>query len=1460
MSVRSVRQGPTLVPPLVALLLFLTLLAAAPAQAVDPPPLGDPVDHFASRAPIGEQGLLILGDAYGDTPLTLKRLTLQKAVPPGDPAPPATTVNPPQLTGVTQKASKAITNGPVGFIEADLDTIDFGGTPRPALEPGLLFAGSGITTAAGCSGGGFCLTWMRPTYDANHKFSSFDAAGQFAVGFGVNAPPAGTDIALATGTFSAAEGPSVVAAWTHQPASGDKEVRFAHFVAQRNAAGRVTGLALDGGVQTLGTAYTDATYGATSPALAVSDFAGTGSDQAAVVWAATRTVGTTPRVTATLLGDGAGAGLQTTVPAQTFDTPTDAEATVAPKGNQVTPGVVAQRDIRDDDSPTDRLIVSSGAAGDLDLYRLGVGSSFTVDKLDGPTGYQTSHSQLATLGDLDGDGVDELLGTPYAAFNDFNTAPAGTAGSCDLFNSGLICGRVEVLDFASSFPELGTGFTVDSSYQAANRIETAVIDARPTEDQRIAPPPGSVDVASLPQVAVSGWANFGINSRSFFYGLLAINSSEGMIVSGAPQISFDITSGSSTRRPPRVGALSLDGQVELGDPVQDGYRSLEPSVVLNAPPTHFDILDGEAYDPNFCYAGNQYEGACAFESEYERASSTSTEVSTETTEDWAVSSTVTADADFGVAQLSAEVRAGYGENFTNVNGSSESETVTVNVKARNTDKIYAMRRAYDTLEYPLYQPGVAAPEYLLASTPHTLSRRWIDSSSPDALELGVNHQPGNILSYPEDLSEAENPFIDPTEGTDGFTKTTFGQDEFELSDSSDYSYALTKSKVDADSAATTKSWNVGATVSGGGGIGFVNVSAEVSGDYSQSNLSTVATTVGDDTLLASTMGGIDESFGETAYTVKPFAYWTESAALVLDYAVEPSVAPPGSPKTWWQLEYGARPDLTLNLPRLLDFEEQAGITSDAARFISPGVHVLQGSCANPAALDPEYPEAGKPLCLVAQVENYSLKDGTTPTRVEFYDADPDLGGELLGSDDVAAVDARDHQIALLDWTPGVKYAGTTPRIFAKVEAADAVREIHEDNNKGFRSYEALPSATPALHPAEDVIAEVGADEASLDVEWTIPADLAAHSWLLRAYPDDGGAPVERTVAGDQTSASIPIPTTGRYRVVVFAVDGGASSAASHPAEPIDVGVASSGDTSVAFLDAPEEGSYTGPSVAISFEATPEDAETACIVDGESRPCRSPLRLGGLEAGSHTIQIEASSGGTTVSTPMISWTVDSEAPSAELLPLPAIAEQRSQPIRYRGADEGGSALAGFELVVRRAHARGEFTTDPVSLDATTEPQRESALEVEPGETVCVTLRAADGAGNRSAWTPSSCTTRPIDETALREEGDWKKVNGKRFSDGLALKAAHPGAALSVRLERTDEVRVYAARCRGCGKLAVEVNGRRERVIDLGATKRRGLRIAGFNARWPQGRDGRLRLVALGGGAVIVDGVGARRTSG
>ena len=407
------------------LALLFVALTAAPAQADDPPPLGEPIDHFAGRKPIGEEGLLILGDATGNASLKLRRLGLEQEQPAGDPAPPKVTKNPPNMTSSAEKFSQAITDGPAGFIQADLDTVTADGILRPALEPGLLVAGSGVATPSSCPGptAGFCLTWFRPSYDSDHKWSGFPAGGQVAVPFGENAPTAGTDVALATGTFRAGEGPSVVAAWVNTPASGDKQIHLAHFVTQRNASGRVTGLQLDGGIQNLGNAYTDSTWGATSPAIAVGDFAGTGRDQAAVVWAAPRSVSTTPRLTATLLDGAAGSGLQTRVPAQTFDAPYDNQ--VIPgviNGAQVGPGAAAQHDVRDDDAPIDRLIVGPGVAGARYLYRLGIGATFDVQKLDGPAPatpafdqmavYGTSNSKIDSLGDLDGDGLDEILATP----------------------------------------------------------------------------------------------------------------------------------------------------------------------------------------------------------------------------------------------------------------------------------------------------------------------------------------------------------------------------------------------------------------------------------------------------------------------------------------------------------------------------------------------------------------------------------------------------------------------------------------------------------------------------------------------------------------------------------------------------------------------------------------------------------------------------------------------------------------------------------------------------------------------------------------------------------------------------------------------------------------------------------------------------------------------------------------
>ena len=771
--------------------------------------------------------------------------------------------------------------------------------------------------------------------------------------------------------------------------------------------------------------------------------------------------------------------------------------------------------------------------------------------------YLLDHSDLESAGDLDGDGLEELVSTTH-----------------DLSFDGT--NRIEILNVG--FGESSGGLFSRSwlGQFPGSQIDSAVVDARPIQRQVLAPVPGRASRDYNAQIAVSmhETPGFPVSGQFEVLRLYDIDTDGSAYLNGSVPLS-DLHGGSGDDPVPEIEPFALDGRLELGEPVPGSYTQLEPSVILNAPPTHFDILDGEEHDVNFCYQGDQYAvpQVCFFDSEYERESSASTEVTSESTEDWSVSAKATASFSlFDAVDIEAELRGGYGENYKDIGVDTVKDTVTVTVKARNTDKIYAIKREYDTLEYPVYAPGIAEPaQFVLSTTPHTMARQWIDSSSPEALDLRVTHQPGNILSYPEDRLSGENPFISPTDNPAGGTfADTFAKDDFELSDFSDYTYQLTDERMTEDTAATEKKWNVGATAKASGSIlSIVDVSLEVSGDYSNSDLSSTKTTVGTTTKLTSTMQGIDESFGETAYTVKPFAYWTPSATLVLDYAVEPSQAQPGDPKTWWQLKYGSKPDLTLNLPRLYDFEEQAGISSDAARFISPGVEVLKAGCdssdaactspcAEPKPLSQGSATTGESLCLRAQVQNYSLRDQTGLSTVQFYDADPDVGGVPIGSPVlVNPVTSRDSNVAVTEWTPDARFAASRPRIFAVVESGDAIDELHEDNNKGFRSYRAMADTTIALHAPQDVLAEPAAGR-SIDVSWDVPDASAAqppHDWLVNAYPESGGAPVSATVGSDERGATVTNLPPDRYRVAVFSVGGGESSPASHPAEPVTISTA-----------------------------------------------------------------------------------------------------------------------------------------------------------------------------------------------------------------------------------------------------------------------------------------------------------------
>jgi hypothetical protein len=1100
-------------------------------------PTPGPVDRFKNRRPIGQEALVTVGNqgqpvSSQEVPkVNVRRVSVDSQ-------------NPPQYVGQRVEFERAKSQK-AGFrsaaVEADLDLIERSGEFVESRQPGLAHAGFGY----GCpTADVLCVSWSRPFYTVDeHQFDGFGST------YGVElpgAPKTNSQVSLVSAKLG--DQRSLVVSYVD---SVTGTLKVAHIVPERGASGWVSGLVIAGPVLDLGEVLNETDP--TSASLAAGDFTGSGQDQVGVAWAPASSVAANRAYRAALLTvDDQGALIQTVNP-QTVQL---TMPNINDAGEfQTSPGLAAVLDTRSD-TPVSRLLVGAGVYGYGALQRLTVAKTgeFHVDIYKvgdqygnpyDPASWDFYHSRIAPIGDVNGDGVAELVSKVDA----------------DFYGGGGSEAHMQTLTLR--------GF-VDSVYHALDEVgvpdgsQLTVLDARTTKNQALTPVPGKASAEYLPQIAVVS------TDRCLFSGSREALRVYSLDTDGYTRGGFlDDLSECGDAEVPSIASFALDGRAELGDPIQGQYRTIEPMVILNAPPTHFDVLDGRMYDPNFCYAGNQYAvpEVCFFTSEYERETTASLEVSSEAKEDWSVSATVSVGFSIGLAEIEAEVKGGYGQHFEKTNATTTTDTVEVTVKARNTDKIYAIRRAYDTLEYPLFQPGAtSASGYIMTTTPTTISKRWIDINSPDAVGIDVNHQPGNILSYPENISTAENPFIAPETNASGQVIEAFAPQEFELSDFSDFSYALTQDKVTTAGASTERHWNIGSTIKGGGKVaGLVDVSVELSGDYSNSQLSTTKTSIGSKTKLSATLGGIDESFGETAYTVKPFAYWTDSATLVLDYAVSPGTAPPGEPKTWWQQMYGRNPDLTMKLPRLLDYEKQAGISSDAARFISPGVRIFKGPC-NPADLRmaaADYFKPGAALCLRAMVENYSLKENTAGTTVKFFDADPDVGGVLLGQTTVPAVAARGSQAAYLNWTPDARYAGSVPRIFAVVDADNGVTEIHENNNKGFRSYRAVPSVTVGARAAQDVEALVSSGRTML-VTWVdgqYGVQPSGYQWHVFAYPEDGGPALEAVVAGNESSATLTDVPPGRYRVTVFSFTDTETSPASHPSEPVDVASESPGSPS-----------------------------------------------------------------------------------------------------------------------------------------------------------------------------------------------------------------------------------------------------------------------------------------------------------
>ena len=478
------------------------------------------------------------------------------------------------------------------------------------------------------------------------------------------------------------------------------------------------------------------------------------------------------------------------------------------------------------------------------------------------------------------------------------------------------------------------------------------------------------------------------------------------------------------------------GGIKLGKPNYFSATDIvQPLVILNAPPTHFDVLNNVAYDVNHSYNGQ----ASDFFSKYYTSSETDIEVESEVHKGWTIGTKVKGGFTIPVVDVGVKVKieADYGKNFSKQTFNRNTYKVSQNISASNDDYLYATIVDYDIWEYPIIADDTIQG-YTLVVSPGQPKKSWFPSKSPQAAEYLPDHEVGNILSYRQIASPSDNGSLQSALRWNTSDEITLdGSPGFE------YNWALENENQTQTTVTNEVNWSVKASASFDIPFKFIP-DIEVHGGYEQSNISTRTNRVTYKKGLDVHLGPIDLGIGETYYSVQPYAYWAKSGALVLDYAVNPRPSGINVPETWWQKEYSNKPDPAFILPWRLDPEKGITISDDKRQQTK---EIL---------FSPDEPKKGETVNIKTRIHNYSLLNTSGPVNVRFYIGDPNNGGTLIQSTDSKTefttddfIPARGSKIISFDWKLPDNLP-FFPRIYAVIDPENQVDEIHESNNIGWK--------------------------------------------------------------------------------------------------------------------------------------------------------------------------------------------------------------------------------------------------------------------------------------------------------------------------------------------------------------------------------------------------------------------------
>lgn len=471
-------------------------------------------------------------------------------------------------------------------------------------------------------------------------------------------------------------------------------------------------------------------------------------------------------------------------------------------------------------------------------------------------------------------------------------------------------------------------------------------------------------------------------------------------------------------------------RIRLGSPARYQVTNiLQPMVILNAPPIHFDIFNGVVYDLNSCYNGNN----CDFYSLYEKVTNQSVEVQSEVHRDWGVSASLSGGGSILGLGVKASMTANYGEKFQRTSNSSQTVTVGIQVTATEDDYIYATVADYDVWEYPIFTDS-GYQGNMLVMFPLLKENRWFPAKSWSGSSYKPNHEVSNILSY--------YAYTDSLEQNEEMAIRIKGSlnESFVLNGNSNIDWYQTFTEFQQNQSLSSRKvgLEVGATVSGWG------IEVGVNGNYSQEEISTHTTSVTEQISLKVHLDNINMNLGEVSYLVTPYSYWAKNGALVIDYAVRPEISNPGGTQTWWQVNYQSKSDPAFILPWRYDPEKGFTLQDPNKRFQTKEI-----------TFQPSDVQPGDTVIVKARIHNYSLVPTPSAVNVKFYIGDPDSGGTLISAlngqnifTTNGIISPRGNESVQFQWA----IPSSLPlfsRIYAVIDPDNLIDEIHTNNNKGW---------------------------------------------------------------------------------------------------------------------------------------------------------------------------------------------------------------------------------------------------------------------------------------------------------------------------------------------------------------------------------------------------------------------------